>query len=69
MARLARAEARVPARTTPIPGLTHPNERMEKGALKTKTVTLERPGPYDVTTDQDPVDESVEISVPGGPIR
>jgi carbamoyltransferase len=35
MARLARAEERVPARTTPIPGLAHPNERMEKGTLKT----------------------------------
>ena len=41
----------------------------EKGELKTTIVTLERPGPYEVTTDEDPVDESVEISVPGGPTR
>jgi hypothetical protein len=41
----------------------------EKGELKTKTVRLERPGAYEVTTDEDPVDESVEIAVPGGPTR
>ena len=29
------AEARVPARTAPIPGLQHPNEKMEKGLAKT----------------------------------
>jgi carbamoyltransferase len=29
------AEARVPARTTAIPGLQHPNEKMEKGLAKT----------------------------------
>jgi len=37
----------------------------EKGRLKTTSVTLERPGPYEVTTEEDPVDESVEIAVPG----
>ena len=31
---LAEAERRVPRRTVPIPGLSHPNERMEKGRLK-----------------------------------
>ena len=29
------AEARVPSRTTPIPGLQHPNEKIEKGLAKT----------------------------------
>lgn len=29
------AEARVPARTSPIPGLQHPNEKLEKGFAKT----------------------------------
>lgn len=29
--RLRQAEGRVPARTTPIPGLAHPNEKIEKG--------------------------------------
>ncbi|MBI3854908.1 MAG: hypothetical protein HY293_04375 [Planctomycetes bacterium] len=35
----------------------------EKGLLKTKTVVLEKPGPYEITTEDDPADESVEISV------
>jgi hypothetical protein len=36
----------------------------EKGQLKTKSVLLERPGPYDVTTEDEPVDESVELAIP-----
>jgi len=36
----------------------------EKGELKTKTVRLEKAGPYEITTNDDPADESVEISVP-----
>ncbi len=36
----------------------------EKGVLKTKVVNLEKPGPYEVTTDDDPVDDSIEIAVP-----
>ena len=36
----------------------------EKGQLKTTSVTLERPGPYEVTTDDDPVDEFIELAVP-----
>src|SRR5689334_11038602 len=32
---LRRAAARVPHRTTPIPGLREPNERMDKGFAKT----------------------------------
>jgi hypothetical protein len=35
----------------------------EKGVLKTKVVDLKKPGPYEVTTDDDPVDESIEITV------
>jgi hypothetical protein len=36
----------------------------EKGAAKNKTVTLEKPGPYEVVAKGDPVDESIAISVP-----
>ena len=36
----------------------------EKGVLKTKVVNLEKPGPYEVTTDDDPIDDSIEIAVP-----
>ena len=36
----------------------------EKGELKKKTVSLEKPGPYEVTADDEPVDEYVELSVP-----
>ncbi len=32
---MAEAQARVPARTTAIPGLAHPNEKMDKGLAKT----------------------------------
>jgi len=38
----------------------------EKGELKTKSVTLDRPGPYEVTAEDDPEDEWVELAVPGG---
>ncbi|HVE40506.1 MAG TPA: hypothetical protein VNM14_11490 [Planctomycetota bacterium] len=36
----------------------------EKGQLKTKAVTLEKPGPYEVTTEDEPADEYVELAVP-----
>jgi hypothetical protein len=36
----------------------------EKGIRKEKTVTLDRPGSYEVVTGAEPVDESIEISVP-----
>jgi hypothetical protein len=36
----------------------------EKGELKKNTVTLEKPGPYEVATDDDPVDEYVELAIP-----
>jgi hypothetical protein len=55
-----------PRKSSPV-RITHAWK--EKGALKTTTVTLERPGPYEVVADEDPVDEFVEISVPGGPTR
>ena len=38
----------------------------ERGELKTRTVTLQKPGPYEVTAESDPVDEYVELSVPRG---
>lgn len=36
----------------------------EEGRPKTKTVTLEGPGTYEVTTAAEPVDEFIELSVP-----
>jgi hypothetical protein len=36
----------------------------ERGELKSKTVDLEKPGSYEVVCEDDPADESVEISVP-----
>ena len=38
----------------------------EKGGLKKKSVTLEKPGAYEVMTEDEPVDESIELSIPGG---
>jgi hypothetical protein len=38
----------------------------EKGELKTRAVTLRKPGPYAVTVEGDPVDEYVELSIPSG---
>ena len=38
----------------------------EKGELKKKSATLEKPGSYEVTTEDEPVDESIELSIPGG---
>jgi hypothetical protein len=35
----------------------------ERGARKTKTVRLQRPGAYEIVADDDPTDESIEISV------
>jgi hypothetical protein len=36
----------------------------EKGELKTRSVTIERPGPYEVVTEDDPEDEWIELSIP-----
>jgi hypothetical protein len=36
----------------------------EGGDLKTKTVRLDRPGPYEITAAAEPVDESVELAIP-----
>jgi hypothetical protein len=36
----------------------------ENGTLKSKTVRLAEPGPYEVTADVDPVDEFVELAIP-----
>jgi hypothetical protein len=41
----------------------------ENGELKTKVLSLDRPGPYEVTAEDDPVDESVELSIPSGARR
>ena len=37
---------------------------LEDGDRKTKSVTLEQPGPYEIVTGAEPVDESIEIAVP-----
>jgi hypothetical protein len=39
----------------------------EKGELKTQSVSLAKPGPYEVTAGDDPVDESIELAVPSAP--
>jgi hypothetical protein len=36
----------------------------EAGARKSKQVRLDKPGPYDVTADAEPVNESIELAVP-----
>jgi hypothetical protein len=36
----------------------------ENGVRKTRTVRRDGPGEYDVTTDVEPVDESIETAVP-----
>ena len=36
----------------------------EAGALKTKTLTIKRPGAYTITCEQDPQDELIELAVP-----
>jgi hypothetical protein len=36
----------------------------EKGRPKTASVTLERPGPYEVVAEDDPVDDWIELAVP-----
>jgi hypothetical protein len=36
----------------------------ERGELKKQVVSLEKPGPYEVMVDADPVDEFVELSIP-----
>jgi hypothetical protein len=38
----------------------------EKGQRKSKSVTLAQPGPYEINTGEEPVNESVEIAVPSG---
>jgi len=41
----------------------------EDGMPKSKTITLTRPGPYEITTFADPMDESIEISIPSSADR
>lgn len=50
-----------PQRPSPVQ-ITHAWK--ENGEPKSQKVSLERPGPYEITTQADPVDESVEIAVP-----
>jgi hypothetical protein len=39
----------------------------EESVLKTKTVRLTQPGPYEITAEGDPVDEFVELAVASSP--
>jgi PAS domain-containing protein len=48
------------------PPVTITHAWRDGGELKTRTVTLQKPGPYNVTVEGDPVDEYVELSVPSG---
>jgi hypothetical protein len=48
-----------PRETTPVV-ITH--ARREKGALRTKSVTLTKPESYGITTQDEPTNESVEFS-------
>jgi hypothetical protein len=41
----------------------------ERGQRKTKTVTLDKPGRYEIIADDDPVDEFIEFSVPSSARR
>jgi hypothetical protein len=50
-----------PSRPTPV-RITH--AWREKGERRTAAMFLEKPGPYEVTTQEDPEDESVEMAVP-----
>jgi hypothetical protein len=53
-----------PVRTNPIT-ITH--TWTENGVPKTHKVTLAKPGFYEITTDADPVDESIELACPVPP--
>src|SRR5262249_15969116 len=57
--------ADAPARRSPVDS-TH--AWREGSLLKTNTVHLEGPGPYEITAGADPVDESVELAVPCRPL-
>ncbi len=50
-----------PATASPV-RITH--AWREKGELRTRSVTVERPGPYEVEAGEDPEDEWIELSVP-----
>jgi hypothetical protein len=50
-----------PPAPTPV-SITH--AWRERGNLKTKTVSLEKPGAYEIVAEDDPEDEYVELSVP-----
>jgi hypothetical protein len=57
--------ADAPARRPPV-SITH---AWREGSLrKSRTVHLEGPGPYEITTEADPVDEYVELAVPSRPL-
>jgi hypothetical protein len=57
----AHCVADAPTRRSPVM-ITH---AWREGSLrKTRTVHLDGPGSYEITTDADPVDESVELAVP-----
>jgi hypothetical protein len=59
----AHCVADAPAQHSPV-DITH---AWREGSLrKTRTVHLERPGPYEILAADDPMDEYVELSIPSG---
>jgi hypothetical protein len=55
-----------PPRQNPIT-ITH--AWTENGSLKTQRVTLEKPGPYAVSTAAEPTDEYVELAIPSSGLQ
>jgi hypothetical protein len=58
--------ADAPTRRSPVV-ITH--AWREGSRLKAKSVRLEEPGPYEITTEAEPVDEYVELAVPSRPLQ
>ncbi|MGA2032750.1 MAG: hypothetical protein ABSG68_10865 [Thermoguttaceae bacterium] len=55
-------DARASARPVTITHKWH-----DASGPKSRTVMLKRPGPYEVTTEGEPVCESIEMAVPSDP--
>ncbi|MCH7685597.1 MAG: hypothetical protein IH899_02770 [Planctomycetes bacterium] len=51
----------------PVPAVKITHTWRENGERKTFSTTLEKPGSYEIHVEGDPVDESIELSVPSSP--
>jgi hypothetical protein len=58
--------ADAPTRRSPVV-ITH--AWREGSRLKTKSIRLGGPGPYEITTEAEPIDEYVELAVPSRPLQ